>query len=314
MRSSMLPASIFLLCCSLLRAAQPIPPDKRIPATIPATISAPTDQPMHMPTDVAVDSKGRIFVADGANDRVLQFAPDGKLEQAITDPGNQKLNRPVGITIDSADQLWIADTGNHRLIVLAPDGLQATPITPLQIDNAYPPNPTDLAVTPDRKRTYVVDNTHHRILVRDNHTRQWSSLGAPGQAIGQFQYPFMISIGLDNDVYVSETIGTRVQRISASDRWAGQIGQFGVELGRFYRPKGLATDSAGRLFVADSTIGVIQVFTSRGAVQGVLTDPAGQPLRFQHPMGICFDKQGKLYVVELKANRVAIVSLQPDKK
>lgn len=303
-----------LLFGTTVIAVEPIPADKRIAARVVKTIAAPADQPMHMPTDVALDSKGRLFVADGANHRILRFDAAGKFEEAIAEVGNVQFKKPVGIAVDSSDQLWIADTGNHRVVLVNPDATKAEPITPLKIDDAGPCDPTDLVVTPDGKRTYIVDNENHRILVRENATRKWSSLGAPGRALGQFQWPFMICVGKDNYLYVCEAIGARVQQITPDHRWAGQIGHWGVELGQFYRPKGLAADSQGRLFVSDSTMGVIQVFSARGMIEGVLTDKDGRPLRFEHPMGMAFDRTGQLYVVELRANRVAVVSLAGEGK
>jgi DNA-binding beta-propeller fold protein YncE len=269
---------------------------------------------MHMPTDVAVGKEGQIYVADGANDRIVKFAADGTFDEAIVEPGNQKLNRPVGVAVDAADQLWIADTGNHRLLVVSPDGLKASAVAPIGVDKTAEFDPTDMAITPDGKRTYVVDDNNHRLLIRNNLTHEWTAMGTPGQAMGQFQWPFMVCIGSGGYVYVSEAIGARVQMISPTDRWAGEIGKWGVELGQFYRPKGVAVDGGGRVFVSDSTMGVIQVFNDRGTVEGVLTDKAGLPLRFEHPMGLCFDGKGQLYVVELKANRVAVVSLGIEKK
>jgi len=306
-------AAIVLLCAvqSQSLAGEPIPPAKRISASVVTTIAAPEDQPMHMPTDVAVDSKARIYVADGANNRILRFSADGKLEEQISEIGENRLDRPVGVTVDAKDQLWIADTGNHAIFVLDSDGKLVTGITPLQIDATGPADPTDIAVTADGKRTYVVDNDHHRILARDNQTRRWTSLGTNGRALGQFQWPFMLCVGAENYVYVTEAIGARVQQISPSDRWAGEIGRWGVELGEFYRPKGIAADAKGRLYVSDSTMGVVQVFSARGVNEGVLTGADGQPLRFKHPMGMCFDRQGRLYVVELTAGRVAVVAMAP---
>ena len=120
----------------------------------------------------------------------------------------------------------------------------------------------------------------------------------------------MICLGPDNYVFVTETIGTRIQKISPSDQWAGLIGQWGVQLGQLYRPKGVAADSHGNIFVGDSTLKAVQVFTFTGQVKGVLTDREGNILRFAHPMGMCFDKKGRLYVVELLADRVAVVEIQ----
>jgi len=166
-----------------------------------------------------------------------------------------------------------------------------------------------VAVTPDGQRAYIVDNDNHRLIVRDNRDKQLTTLGRFGRALGQFQWPFMVAVSPRGYLYVTETIGARVQRIRPPRRWAGQISRWGVELGRLYRPKGVAVSATGRLFVSDSTLSVVQVFGPDGELLGVLTDAAGEPLRFKHPMGMCFDAAGRLYLVELGADRVAVIAL-----
>jgi DNA-binding beta-propeller fold protein YncE len=268
--------------------------------------------PMRMPTDVAVDSHGRIYVADGANDRVVRFAPDGRLDRVLHAIGGIPLKQPVGVSVDARDRAWIADSGNGRVLAVSPDGgiEETIPLPPAE--GAARPDPTDVAVTPDDARLYVVDNDNHRLLVRDKVSGAWRSLGGEGRGLGRFQWPFMICIGSEGYVFVTEAIGARVQRLSPDDRWAGAIGRWGVQVGQLYRPKGIAADATGRLYVSDSTLGVIQVFQPRGEIEGVLTAADGTPLQFHHPMGLCFDPQGRLLVVELGANRVAVVAILSD--
>ena len=305
-------ACVLVAMAWCLGAVAPLPEDKRVPAVVVGTL-APENPAFHMPTDVAVDSKGNVYVADGARDRIVTFGPDHRNRSATTQPAKQPLKRPVGVSIDTKDNLWIADTGNHRVVVIGPEGNLVADM-PLPKAAGKEADPTDVMVTPDGGRVYVVDNRNHQVLVRDGDIGFWSVLGRRGNAIGQFEFPFMAAIGNDNDVLVSEAIGSRVQTITRDDRWAGVIGSWGVELGQFHRPKGIATDKTGQIFVGDSTLNVIQVFDARGRVQGVLTDRDGRPLYFKHPMGMAFDGQGRLYVVELFANRVAVVSLTPRKE
>jgi len=290
-------------------AAGPIPEDNRILGGVTTTISAPADQPLTMPTDVCPDGHGGIYVVDGANDRIVRFAADGKLAEQFTGPADMPLKAPVAIKRDAAGTLWIADTGNARLVLRAGDGTY-TAITVPAPDAKKHADPTGLAIKPDGKRTYVVDADSHRVLIRDNASGEWKILGGWGVALGQFRWPYMICMGAEDYVIVTEAVGARAQMISPEDHWAGQIARFGVAMGDLYRPKGVAVDAAGRVFIGDSTIGVIQVFGTRGNLIGVLTDEQGQPLRFEHPMGLCFDETGKLYVVELSANRVAMVNLK----
>jgi DNA-binding beta-propeller fold protein YncE len=306
-------------CCAaflalLLSAARsngvaPLPETYRVPATVSKTLAV-ENPALHMPTDVAVDSLGNVYIADGARDRLVILSVDGKRRVATTQPAGQAIKRPVGLAVDAKDRLWVADTASHRLLVL--DGVAERLIEKIDlpaVDDAHAAAPTGVAVTADLKRTYVADNANHRLLIRENESGQISTLGQSGTAVGQFQYPFKVACGFAGDVYVSEAIGARLQVLTKEDRWAGPIGSWGVEIGQFYRPKGIAVDDKGRIFVSDSTLEVIQVFDGRGRVIGCLSDPDGRPLRFAHPMGMAFDRKGQLYVVELAANRVGVVTL-----
>ncbi len=289
-------------------AAVEIPPEKRINAEIVRHLKGPADQPLMMPTDVILDSKNRVYVADGVNNRVVRFSAEGKVDKIIVQPGGKKLNQPLGLGIDPNDRLWIADTGEHRVVVVSSDGELIETIDLPSSDLLNPFDPTDVAVTADGLRSYIVDNNNHRLIIRENNNGQLKFIGRKGRALGQFEYPFMICIGTEGYVYVNEVMGARVQRVSPTDRWSGLIGSWGVELGQFYRPKGIASDAKGRIYVSDSTLQVIQVFGPWGRIEGLLCDKMGQPLRFEHPMGMCFDKKNRLYVVELGANQIAVVS------
>jgi len=294
-------------------AVEPLPASRRIAAEIVRTLTVSTDPPMRMPTDVAVDRAGRVFVADGVQNRIVRFTSDGRFDRALSEAGGRAFKRPVGLTVDAADRLWIADTGNSRVVVLGPDGKTVETIDLPAPAGGRPVNATDVAVTADGALAYIVDSENHRLIVRDNPSRGVTFLGRFGPAIGQFEWPFMACIGPGGYVYVSEVIGSRVQRIAIPERWAGQEappGGFGVALGQLYRPKGVAVDDRGRVYVTDSTVNVVQVFGPRGEMLGALVDGGGLPVRFRHPMGMAFDAEGMLYVVELGADRVAVVSLR----
>jgi DNA-binding beta-propeller fold protein YncE len=92
---------------------------------------ATTASGMHYPSGVAVDSAGRLWVADALNHRVLRFdgaatkpngaAADGVLGQSDFTSNTfattaSALNYPTGVAVDSAGRLWVADTNNHRVL------------------------------------------------------------------------------------------------------------------------------------------------------------------------------------------------------
>jgi sugar lactone lactonase YvrE len=92
---------------------------------------ATTASTMRFPSGVAVDSAGRLWVADWYNSRVLRFdgaagkangAPaDGVLGQSDFGSRNSATTAsgmyfPSSVAVDSADRLWVADYGNNRVL------------------------------------------------------------------------------------------------------------------------------------------------------------------------------------------------------
>jgi DNA-binding beta-propeller fold protein YncE len=71
---------------------------------------------------VAVDSQGRIFVADTGNNRVQELSPDGRLITQWGGAGsaNGRFSGPKAIAVDASGHVYVADTGNNRVQVFAP--------------------------------------------------------------------------------------------------------------------------------------------------------------------------------------------------
>jgi DNA-binding beta-propeller fold protein YncE len=308
--SSLLLIITFALLPAADRDAIRAPENKRIPAEISRTIELDKDPPMRMPTDVAVTSKGLIYVADGVNDRIVEFNQEGRSQNIIRKVADHNLNQPVGLGMDQKDRLWIADTGNHRVVIYDTKQKTSRELAIPKDDDNNPLDVTDVAVSRDLSRAYIVDNDHHRIAVYSIESGNLKFMGQRGGGQGAFRWPFMVSIDPElNYVYVSEAIGARVQRISPEDRWAGRVGSWGVRIGNFYRPKGVVIDRKGNIYVSDSTLNVIQVFRRTGENLGVLTEDNGKLLRIDHPMGMDLGPHGELYVVEMKKNRVVALSM-----
>ncbi len=81
--------------------------------------------PFNRPTDVALDSKGRIFVSDGyGNVAVHRFSRDGKLEKTWGGKGDEpgKFLMVHGVTVDVKDQVWVCDRDNNAVHVFDGDG------------------------------------------------------------------------------------------------------------------------------------------------------------------------------------------------
>jgi DNA-binding beta-propeller fold protein YncE len=168
-----------------------------------------------------------------------------------------------------------------------------------------------VAVDPARQRLYVTDNDNHVIHVYNLAERRFESVwGGPGRDQRQFRFPFLIDTSPEGYLFVAEPINTRVQVLNPDGKFVAFIGGWGIKPGQLFRPKGVAA-WGDRVFVTDSYLGNVQVFTLGGRFLGALADATGAPIAFTTPTGITIDAQrNRLYVVELKVHRVCRVDLE----
>jgi len=266
-----------------------------------------TDQ-LNQPSDVAVSKDGQIYVVDGVNNRIRIFNAQGARLSSFGSEGQGKgeFKYPLGIDIPVSGRVYVADSGNHRVQIFDGAGGFIDQIKLPALN--HPADPTDIAVDDTRNRCYVVDNDNHRILVYDlSNLQLLDSYGTPGTDKRNFRYPFLITLDKQKYLYIVDVINTRVQVLNPDGLFVNFIGGWGVEKGEFFRPKGVAVDKNGRIYVSDSYMGVIQIFTATGEFYAAIGEPAsGKVKKFKTPVGIYVDQRNRLYVVEMFANKVGV--------
>src|SRR4029078_4326058 len=71
----------------------------------------------NQPYGVAVDSSGRVYVADSANNRIQKFSSSGNFitKWGTQGSGNGEFKSPYGIAVDSSNNVYVADSANNRI-------------------------------------------------------------------------------------------------------------------------------------------------------------------------------------------------------
>ena len=78
----------------------------------------------YMPSAVAVDGAGNLYVLDTGNHRVQKFGPDGKYLATYGRQGQGpgEFYYPAWLDVDAQGFLYVSDPNNQRIQVLTPDG------------------------------------------------------------------------------------------------------------------------------------------------------------------------------------------------
>ncbi len=276
-------------------------------------VKGPKGLSLSLPTDVVVDRKGNIYVLDGVHNSVKVFDRKGRFLRKFGRLGNTKggFDTPVGIGIDSEDNIYVCDTKNGRIVVFKKTGefVRDLVLKPEERGMAVP-RPVDISVDDDRGLLYITDNANHMVLVYTKAGAFIRTWGGRGVGEDEFRYPATLTF-MGPKLFVVDVLGTRLQVINIETGvFAGQIGRWGVLPGEFFRPKGVAVDRDGFIYVTDSYMDVIQGFTEFGELVFILGDENDNIRRFTSPASIFIDDTNRLYVVEMLKNKVGVYQLK----
>lgn len=116
-----------------------------------AFVAGSKDGEFNQPADVAVDEKGRVYVADRGNHRLQVFDAAGKHLQSIGSKGTaaSEFNEPLALGIANG-YLCVSETGNRRVQIFAVGG--DAPTFQWMIENV---NGLDRALVSVTKQVYV---------------------------------------------------------------------------------------------------------------------------------------------------------------
>ena len=168
------------------------------------------------PSDVAWDSAGDIFVADGATpSRIAKFDKNGVFIKTWGGRGDApgQFSTPHSMVVDSKDNLYVADRGNKRIQVFDTDGNFKT-----QYSNVG--SPWALCITSGPQQyLYSSDSNNNDFDSAPIYKMQLDGtilgkFGTGGKRLKEFGTVHEMDCRKDNEVYVGEITNWRVQKLT----------------------------------------------------------------------------------------------------
>lgn len=242
----------------------------------------------YLPTALALDRSGNLYVADLGNSCIRKITPAGVVTTLAGNgsPGfedgtgaNAQFKYPAGVSVDANGNVYVSDTNNHMIRKITPGGVVSTFagsgdadfINGIGVEASFS-SPKGMK-TDASGNIYVADygNGSIRKLTPAGVVSVFAgSLNesgfADGLAIGiaTFNRPTGLSISSDGTMYVAD-FGTHLIRKITNGKVVTVVGLTGVEyykgggfedgpviFAQFRGPSGLTVDAKGDIYVADS--------------------------------------------------------------
>ena len=240
------------------------------------------------PTAIALDSEGKVYVADEALDRISIFTKDGEFITKWERPGSAdgEWDKPSGLAFDRDDNLYLVDSGNHRVQKLTKDGEFISKWGQQGAGDGEFNMPWGIGIDKNGN-VYIADWRNDRIQKFTGDGEFLMKFGSTGSGEGEFNRPTDVAVDQDGDIYVADWNNDRLQVFDSEGNYLtsttgeASLSKWGTNkldggnpemwhersiaqgLDRekhFWGPVAVEVDDQGRIFVVESARSRIQIF------------------------------------------------------
>jgi trimeric autotransporter adhesin len=310
------------------------------------------------PTALAVDKKNNVYIADSGDNRVRIVVPKGKIISAFAGNGTTcapsngacgdggsavaaSMGPPRGVAADHLGNIYIADTRDNRIRVVSSGTISTVAGTGLRGYSGDGGSATTamlagpVGVWVDASENIYISDTGNQSIRKVSsgtiNTVLGGGSGGDGNAplAAQFANPYSIALGSGGDYFVADTNNNRIRMVSGNtittvvgNGEANYTGDNGpANAATLDGPQGVALDSTGDIFIADSlnrvvrevSSGIISTIVGTGHPCTPSTGACGDggpatSAWLTNPTTVALDSVGNIFIADPPTHRIREVS------
>ena len=241
-----------------------------------------------LPSGVAVDASGNVFVADSNHNAVKEIVAPGYTMVNTLAVVNGNFNWPSGVAVDGGGNVFVADKSNSVVKEIVAAGGYTT-VKTLGSGSFFAVS----GVAVDGSgNVFVADtgqNAVKEIVAADGYT----TVNTLAVANGNFNTLTGVAVDGSGNVFVADANNNAVKEIVAAGGYT-TVNTLAAGNGNFNWPFGVAVDGSGNVFVADSRDNAVKEIVAAGGYTTVNTLGSG----FNQPFGVAVDGSGNVFVAD----------------
>ena len=254
------------------------------------------------PMDVAATEGGDvIYVADPDARCVHRYDLSRGRYDCLGLSKDAALPSPVGLALSPAGRLYVADSLLGGVFSIGPGERFLQPF----IEDAGLERPTGVAWHEAAGLLLVSDTGSQSLKAYRPDGSFAFQFASRGVGPGEVNFPTYLWAD-DRELLVTDSLNFRVQRFDTQGEFRASFGKNGDRAGDFARPKGVAVDSEGHVYVVDALFNGVQVFDRDGRLLLAFGEQGQAPGQFWLPNGLFITADDLIFVTDSYNRRVQV--------